>query len=115
MSYYVGTKKECEDLRQAESDARGLPVRGKNVGGGRHVELGDTPGPGWTIHINDLIKHPTKDEYAYPTSDLKEEDVKEKDKARVRAAKTKEVGSLPKDWEPKDWEPKYWEPKNEGR
>lgn len=102
MSYYIGTEKECEDLRKAEAEANGLPRKGQHRGGGKHIELGDVPGPGWTLFKNDYTKHPSRDEYAYPTNDLKEEDVKEKDKAKVRSAKNKEVGSLPKDWEPKD-------------
>ena len=100
MSYYVGTKALCEALRDAESRAHGLPRPGVHIGGGVHADLNHPSKPGWTLYRNDVRKHPVKEEYAYPTADLREEDVAEEDKASVAVAKASSIPSLPKDWEP---------------
>lgn len=89
MSFYVGTKAECEALRDLDDKARGLPAKGAHVGGGRHVEMTDDPSsPGWTLHVAEAREHPTdKGVYAYPVEDIPEDGLDAEERTTVQARK----------------------------
>lgn len=67
MSEHVIFTVEAEGLAyQALVDkSEGYPTAGVHWGKGRHVDLGKTPGPGWTIHHDELRKHPEKAQWAH--------------------------------------------------
>jgi hypothetical protein len=69
MKHSTGTKAHCDKLSEIADGIFGYPSRGIRFGGGKHHELGDTPGPGWTTKHANVRKHPTKDEHAYPIDD----------------------------------------------
>jgi len=66
MKHMTGTRRAMRRLRDLDARLGDLPIKGHHVGGGRHVELGDTPGPGWTIYRYGVRRHPTKSLWAYP-------------------------------------------------
>ena len=99
-AFYVGTKAECEALRDLDDKARGLPVKGVHVGGGRHVAMTDNPAsPGWTLHVAEAREHPTqKGTWAYPVEDIPEGRLTEGARATVQARKAG-AGELDETWD----------------
>jgi hypothetical protein len=68
MNYLTaGNKEELELIRSDDDVSSGYPTKGRHVGKGKHVPMTDDPNsPGWTRHRVEIIKHPSKEEYALP-------------------------------------------------
>jgi len=64
--HVTGTRKAMLRLRDLDSRLHGFPRRGHHVGGGRHAPIDDAPPQGWTLRRQDVRKHPSRDEWAYP-------------------------------------------------
>lgn len=91
------TQRAAEDYAALCTKARGYPVRGVHVGGGRHVTLGDTPGPGWTTAFADVIEHPDGNAFAVLALDASAEE-----RARLTTAERTEVAAKRAAAEPLD-------------
>lgn len=80
------TRRQAEDYAATCAKARGYPARGVHVGGGIHVALGDTPGPGWTTAFADVVEHPDGDAFAVLALDANAEE-----RARLTPAERADV------------------------
>lgn len=50
-----GTQQAAEDVRDAIALADGLPRKARQVGGGIHAPISDTPGgAGWSLYVHDV-------------------------------------------------------------
>ncbi|MCR4338558.1 MAG: hypothetical protein NUW01_01585 [Gemmatimonadaceae bacterium] len=49
-----GTRADLERAERAAAKRTGLPVRGRHVGGGRHVDPDDGRKLGWTLRVADV-------------------------------------------------------------
>jgi hypothetical protein len=57
-----------ETIQAADAAERGYPAKGTPTGPGYHAPIGDTPGPGWTINVAPIERHPVNPvRYGYPT------------------------------------------------
>jgi len=66
MIGYIAGKLECDMIGTVSNKMFGYPSKGKHVGGGSHVTMTDVPGIGWTLRHANVMKHPTKEQWAYP-------------------------------------------------
>jgi hypothetical protein len=66
----VHQRELLETIQQADAEDLGYPEPGVHFGPGPHVELGETPGPGWTINYAPIEPHPVNPQrYGYPVRD----------------------------------------------
>ena len=73
--YITGTKADVLAYQALVDKANGYPSSEHiHVGGGRHVEVDpNVPGPGWTLHHDELREHPkTKGLFAHVAVDVPE-------------------------------------------
>lgn len=105
MIAFIGTKAECDALQASHDKLEGHPTKGQHVGSGRHIEISDTPGNGWTVHVDVPIEHPErKGEWAYPLSTIETDyagksdhlSVQERSDVETKLAQSEELNS---DWE----------------
>lgn len=59
---------ELEQLQDIDDAAAGLPRRSTPIGRGRHVVPDLTTGRGYSVHVHEVLKHPYRDEWAYPSN-----------------------------------------------
>ncbi len=112
------TEAQARAYQSAADKAHGYPSSAHvHIGGGRHVKVDpDKPGPGWTMHLDEPRKHPSKEEWchvavAVPTAEaisdkelgaaevatLTEAEPKELDESWDAEAEEKPVEPKPKD------------------
>jgi hypothetical protein len=63
MSNLIASKVVCDDYVKAVNAKLGLPRKGVHIGGGRHVDIPDTPGIGWSIQWDIPRKHPKREDW----------------------------------------------------
>lgn len=102
---------EAETYQSTADKALGYPTSDHHhVGGGRHVVVDPkVPGPGWTMHLDEPRKHPSKEEWchvavAVPTAAAITD--KELSVAEVATLSDAEAKELTADWYEEAEEPK---------
>lgn len=85
----------CKDL----DSALGYPVRGRHVGGGRHVDLDAPDRPGWTMRWTEPEKHPEREQWAVRLPDA--EALPAEKLSLLEPAKATTVATLDATWAPK--------------
>lgn len=98
MSYARGNRDDMRSI-QAEVDAdAGLPIRGRHIGGGRHVTIpSEPPGPGWSVHVSRIREHPDGVQYATRVPEGSAEAIAERLHGTAAQA-VRARGELPADW-----------------
>ncbi len=115
MQYKRGlTRAEAEELGRIDARLRGGPWKGRNVGGGRHVDIPDvySPGaPGWSDRWREVTENEqSRGEFAYPidaavSENLAEDNARDERERRLTADEQRRIGAAISDGEilPADW------------
>lgn len=91
---------DAEAYLESCNRARLLPSPGRNIGGGRHVRIEDSPGLGWTNSFSRIIKHPKRNQWASVSLDpekVRQGRVSQEDVSRIISLRNTKQ-DLSSDW-----------------
>ena len=101
--HITGTKADVLAYQALVDKANGYPVDDHiHVGGGRHVEVDpNVPGPGWTMHHDELREHPaTKGLFCHLAVDVPETTTLSKAEVAEMGTANGKAKALGKAWAP---------------